>query len=92
MRISGTSPSSVVLSQTRKFKIVEKWCQKVPKQAKAKSDLKIFRTDIQNASTTPSRSDRLRIVNNVKWESRNITIQPVENLRKESHRVCRKRW
>ena len=37
-RISGTEPSSVILSQTKKFKKVEKWCPKVPKQVKAKMD------------------------------------------------------
>ena len=36
MRISGTEPSSVILSQSSlKY---EKWCQKVPKQGKAKRD------------------------------------------------------
>ena len=35
MRISGTEPSSVYLSQTRKLKSV---AQKVPKQAEAKRD------------------------------------------------------
>ena len=36
MRILGTEPSSVILSQSRlKY---EKWCQKVPKQGKAKRD------------------------------------------------------
>ena len=37
MRISGTEPSSMILSQKSSFK-VEKWCPKVPKQAKAKRD------------------------------------------------------
>ena len=36
MRISGTEPSSVILSQSS-FKY-KKWCQKVPKQGKAKRD------------------------------------------------------
>ena len=38
MRISGTEPSSVILSQTKYFKSW-KWCaQKVPDQAKANRD------------------------------------------------------
>ena len=36
MRISGTEPSSVILSQTKYFKNVESDIQKVPKRAKAK--------------------------------------------------------
>ena len=38
MRISGTEPSSVILSQTKYFKKLKSDAQKVPKQAKAKSD------------------------------------------------------
>ena len=34
--------------------------------------------EIQNASTTPSKSNQLRNVNTVRWESRNITTQPGE--------------
>ena len=38
MRISGTEPSYVILSQTKKIKKVEKWCpHKKAKEAKAKS-------------------------------------------------------
>ena len=33
MRISGTEPSSVILSQTKKFKKLQSDGQKVPKQA-----------------------------------------------------------
>ena len=36
MRISGTEPSSVILSQTKCFKKLD--AQKLPKQAKAKRD------------------------------------------------------
>ena len=32
--------------------------------------------EIQNASTTSSKSNQLRIVNTVGWESRNVTTQP----------------
>ena len=32
MRISGTEPSSVILSQTKKFKKLESDAQKVPKK------------------------------------------------------------
>ena len=38
MRISGTQPSSVILSQTKYFKKLENDAQKLPKQAKAKRD------------------------------------------------------
>ena len=39
MRISGTEPSSVILSQTMKFKKLEESdAPKVPKQAEAKRD------------------------------------------------------
>ena len=38
MRISGTEPSSVILSQRKKFKKIENVCPKVPKQGKAKRD------------------------------------------------------
>ena len=33
MRISGTEPPSVILSQTKKFKRIKSDAQKVPKQA-----------------------------------------------------------
>ena len=38
MRISGTEPSSVILSQTVKFKKLKSDDQKLPKQAEAKKD------------------------------------------------------
>ena len=38
MRISGTEPSSVILSQTIKFKKLKSDDRKVPKQAEAKRD------------------------------------------------------
>ena len=38
----------------------------------------IFRIEIQNASATPSKSNQLRNVNTIRWESRNITTQPGE--------------
>ena len=38
MRISGTDPSSVILSQTKKFKKLKGDAHKMPKQAKAKRD------------------------------------------------------
>ena len=38
MRISGTEPSSVILSQTMKFKKLKSDDQKVPEQAEAKRD------------------------------------------------------
>ena len=32
--------------------------------------------EIQNASRTPSKSNQLRNVNTVRWESRDVTTQP----------------
>ena len=34
--------------------------------------------EIENASTTPSKSNKLRNVNTVRWESWNLTTQPWE--------------
>ena len=34
--------------------------------------------DIQNACTTPSKSNQLRNVNIVRWESGNVTTQPLK--------------
>ena len=42
------------------------------------SNFEIFRMEIQNASTTPSKSNQLRNVNTVRWESRDVTTQPWE--------------
>ena len=38
MRITSTEPSSVILSQTKKFKRVDKGYPKIPIQAEAKRD------------------------------------------------------
>ena len=38
MRISGTEPSSVILSHTKYFKKLKNDAQKLPKQTKAKRD------------------------------------------------------
>ena len=38
MRISGTEPSSVILTQTKKFKKLKTDAQYLPKQARAKRD------------------------------------------------------
>ena len=40
------------------------------------SNLEIFRMEIQNASATPSKSNQLRNVNTVRWESWNVTTKP----------------
>ena len=45
--------------------------------------------EIQNSSTTSSKSNQLRNVNTVRWESGNVTTQPLDI---RSFRVCRKRW
>ena len=43
-----------------------------------RSNLEIFRLEIQNASTTSSKSNQLRNVNTLRWESGNVTTQPWE--------------
>ena len=40
--------------------------------------LKILERKSKNTSTTPSDINKLRNVNTVRWESRNITAQPGE--------------
>ena len=41
--------------------------------------------EIQNASTTPSKSNQLRNANTVRWESWNVTNQPwkINNTKSE---------
>ena len=34
--------------------------------------------EIRNSSATPSKSNKLRNINTIRWESRNITTQPGE--------------
>ena len=41
-----------------------------------KNNLEIFRMEIQNASTTSSKSNQLRNVITERWESGNVTTQP----------------
>ena len=45
--------------------------------------VKIFRIEIRNASATPSKSNLLKNVNTIRWESRNITTQPgkIDNMK-----------
>ena len=38
----------------------------------------VFRMEIQNASTTPIKSNQLRNINTARWKSRNITTRPGE--------------
>ena len=40
--------------------------------------------EIQNASTSPNKSNQLRNVNTVGWQSRNVTTQPWEINDRES--------
>ena len=40
--------------------------------------LGVFRMEIQNTSTTPCKSNQLRNVNTVWWDSWNLTAQPWE--------------
>ena len=43
---------------------------------------------IQNASTTSSKSNQLRNVNTVRWESGNVSTQPWENNNRESEIIA----
>ena len=44
--------------------------------------------EIQNASTTPSKSNQLRNVNTVRWESWNVTSQPWEINNRKSEVIA----
>ena len=44
--------------------------------------------EIRNASATPSKSNKLRNVNTVRWESRSITTQPGEIDDKKSEVIA----
>ena len=57
MRISGTEPSSLILSQSSlKY---EEWCQKVQKQGKAKRDGVINTPKMQNVRNDPLFDNRI---------------------------------
>ena len=43
---------------------------------------------IQNSSTTPSKSNQLRNVNTVRWESWNVTAQPWEINNRQSEVIA----
>ena len=44
--------------------------------------------EIQNASTTPSKSNQLRNVNTVRWESWKVTTQPWEIYDRKSEIIA----
>ena len=44
--------------------------------------------EIQNARTTSSKSNQLRIVNTVRWESGNVTTQPWEINNRKSEVIA----
>ena len=52
------------------------------------SKLKVFRIEIRNASATPSKSNQLRNVNTIRWESGNITTQPGEIYDRKSEVIA----
>ena len=60
MRISGTEPSSVILSQTKYFKKLKVMHRKVPNQAKAKRDGVINPTKLQFQSILTEHFDALK--------------------------------
>ena len=43
---------------------------------------------IKNASTASSKSNQLRNVNNARWESRNVTTQPLEINNRKSEVIA----
>ena len=51
-------------------------------------NLEIFRKEIQNASTSPSKSNQLRNVNTVRWESWNVIAQPWEINNRKSEVIA----
>ena len=92
MRTSGTEPSSVILSQTMKFKKLKSDYPKVPKQAKAKRDGVInhkitilinFNTENFDAlkryeSTEVNRRTWLHVPSETLWSTSSDTHQVVE--------------
>ena len=92
MRISGTEPSSVILSQTIKFKKLKSENLKVSKQAEAKRDGEIthkitisinFNTDNFDAlkrheSTEVDRRTWLHVPSGTHWSTISDTHQVVE--------------
>ena len=92
MRISGTEPSSVILSQTMKFKKLKSDDRKVPKQAEAKRDGVInpqitisvnFNTENFDAlkhyeSTEVDRRTWLHVPSGTHWSTSSDTHQVVE--------------
>ena len=44
--------------------------------------------EIHNASTTPSKSNQLRNVNTVRWESGDVTAQPWEIINRKSEVIA----
>ena len=51
------------------------------------SNLMIFRMEIKNGCTTPSKSNQLRNVNIVQWDSGNVTTQPWKINNRKSSRL-----
>ena len=93
LRIAGTEPSSVILSQTMKFKRLKSDDPKVPKQAEAKRDgvinpqklhfLNNFKTENFDAlkryeSTEVDRRTWLHVPSGTLWSTSNDTHQEVE--------------
>ena len=50
--------------------------------------MEILRMEIQNASTTSSKSNQLRNVITVRWESGNVTTQPWEINNRKSEVIA----
>ena len=93
MRISGTEPSSVILSQTKLLKSWKSDVQKVPKEAKAKRDgvinpqnynfHQILKTENFDAlkryeSTEVDRRTWLHVPSGTHWSNSSDTHQVVE--------------
>ena len=48
----------------------------------------MFKIEIQNASTTPGKSNQLRNLNTVQWESGDFTTQPWEINNRKSEVIA----
>ena len=70
MRISGTEPSSMILSQTKYFKNLKNDAQKLPKQAKAKRNGVITHKITISFNYNSENFDALK-----RYESTEVTVE-----------------
>ena len=72
MRISGTEPSSVILSQTKYFKKLKNDAQKLPKQAKTKRDGVINPQNYNSINFNVDKFDALKCYESTEVDRRTI--------------------